>query len=43
MSNNTSISLGNYFDQFIHAQISTGKYKNVNEIIKAGLRFLEVP
>lgn len=41
MSNNTSISLGNYFDQFIHAQISTGKYKNVNEVIKAGLRLLE--
>ena len=41
MSNNTSISLGNYFDRFVHTQISTGKYKNVNEVIKAGLRLLE--
>ena len=41
MSNNTSISLGNYFDQFVNTQISTGKYKNVNEVIKAGLRLLE--
>ena len=41
MSNNTSISLGNYFDQFVNTQISTGKYKNVSEVIKAGLRLLE--
>jgi len=41
MSKNTSISLGNYFDQFIQAQISAGRYKNVSEIIRAGLRLLE--
>jgi len=41
MSKNTSISLGNYFDQFIQSQISTGRYKNVSEIIRAGLRLLE--
>ena len=41
MSKNTSISLGNYFDQFVQAQISTGRYKNVSEIIRAGLRLLE--
>lgn len=38
---NTSISLGNYFDQFVQAQISTGRYKNVSEVIRAGLRLLE--
>ncbi len=41
MSRNTSISLGNYFDQFIQTQISAGRYKNVSEIIRAGLRLLE--
>jgi len=41
MSKNTSISLGNYFDQFVKSQISTGRYKNVSEVIRAGLRLLE--
>ncbi len=38
---NTSISLGNYFDQFVNSQISSGRYKNVSEVIRAGLRMLE--
>lgn len=38
---NTSISLGNYFDQFVSEQVSTGRYKNVSEVIRAGLRLLE--
>lgn len=38
---NTSISLGNYFDQFVRSQISTGRYKNVSEVVRAGLRLLE--
>lgn len=38
---NTSISLGNYFDQFVQTQITTGRYKNVSEVIRAGLRLLE--
>jgi antitoxin ParD1/3/4 len=41
MSKNTSVSLGNYFDQFIHTQINVGRYKNVSEVIRAGLRLLE--
>ena len=41
MSKNTSISLGDYFDQFIQTQIAAGRYKNVSEIIRAGLRLLE--
>lgn len=41
MSKNTSISLGNYFDQFVHTQVTTGRYKNVSEVIRAGLRLLE--
>lgn len=41
MSKNTSISLGNYFDQFVKEQVSEGRYKNVSEVIRAGLRLLE--
>ncbi|WP_346883982.1 type II toxin-antitoxin system ParD family antitoxin [uncultured Algibacter sp.] len=41
MSKNTSISLGNYFDQFIHNRISEGRFKNVSEVVRAGLRLLE--
>ena len=41
MSKNTSISPGNYFDQFVSSQISTGRYKNVSEVVRAGLRLLE--
>ena len=38
---NRSISLGNYFDQFVSSQVSEGRYKNVSEVIRAGLRLLE--
>ncbi len=38
---NTSISLGDYFDQFVQAQVNAGRYKNVSEVIRAGLRLLE--
>lgn len=41
MSKNTSISLGNHFDRFVSSQISAGRYKNVSEVIRAGLRLLE--
>ncbi|MHA7100722.1 type II toxin-antitoxin system ParD family antitoxin [Roseivirga pacifica] len=41
MSKNTSITLGNYFDRFVQAQINDGRYKNVSEVIRAGLRLLE--
>ncbi len=41
MSKNTSISLGDYFDQFVSSQITAGRYKNVSEVIRAGLQLLE--
>lgn len=41
MSKNTSISLGNYFDNFIQSKILAGRYKNASEIVRAGLRLLE--
>ncbi len=38
---NTSISLGDYFENFVRSQVSLGRYKNVSEVIRAGLRLLE--
>ena len=38
---NTSISLGDYFDQFVSSQVWAGRYKNVSEVVRAGLRLLE--
>lgn len=41
MNKNTSISLGNYFDEFVQSSVSEGRFKNVSEVIRAGLRLLE--
>jgi len=41
MSKNSSISLGNYFVHFVQSRISEGRFKNVSEVIRAGLRLLE--
>ena len=41
MNKNTSVSLGNYFDEFVQSRINEGRFKNVSEVIRAGLRLLE--
>lgn len=41
MAQNTSISLGNHFDDFIKSRINNGRFKNASEVIRAGLRLLE--
>jgi antitoxin ParD1/3/4 len=41
MSKNTSISLGDHFEDFILSKIGEGRYHSVSEVIRAGLRLLE--
>ena len=37
----TSISLGEYFEEFVNNEISAGRYKNESEVLRAGLQLLE--
>lgn len=41
MGRNTSVSLGDYFENFVDHKISEGRFKNASEVIRAGLRLLE--
>ncbi|GGF05406.1 antitoxin ParD1/3/4 [Chishuiella changwenlii] len=41
MAKNTSILLGDYFDDFINKQVKKGKYSSASEVIRAALRMFE--
>jgi len=41
MSKNTSITLGRHFEKFVQQSINKGRFGNVSEVIRAGLRLLE--
>ncbi len=42
MGKNTSILLGNHFEEFITGAISTGRYNSASEVIRTALRLLEM-
>ena len=42
MATNTSISLSTYFENFVNGVIEEGRFKNVSEVVRAGLRLLEL-
>lgn len=37
----TSVALSSHFETFIRNQIDSGRYNNVSEVVRAGLRLLE--
>ncbi len=41
MAKNTSILLGDYFNNFINKQIKSGKYASISEVVRTALRLLE--
>ena len=41
LSKNTSITLGDHFDEFIAQQIAEGRYASASEVVRAALRLFE--
>ena len=41
MARNTSVTLGEHFDEFVITKIDEGRFQSVSEVVRAGLRKLE--
>jgi antitoxin ParD1/3/4 len=41
MAKNTSILLGDYFNNFINQQVKSGKFSSASEVVRAALRMFE--
>lgn len=37
----TSVALSSHFEKFVRRQVESGRYNNVSEVVRAGLRMLE--
>ena len=41
MAKNTSMLLGNHFEQFIEEQIASGRFSSASEVVRTALRMME--
>lgn len=41
MARNTSVTLGDHFENFVSEKINAGRFHSVSEVVRAGLRKLE--
>ena len=41
MAKNTSILLGDYFENFINSQVKSGKFSSASEVVRAAMRLFE--
>jgi len=41
MAKNTSILLGDYFNEFINEQIKNGRFSSASEVVRSALRLFE--
>ena len=41
MSKNTSVTLGDHFEQIIEKSIESGRYSSASEVIREGLRLVD--
>ena len=41
MAKNTSVTLGDHFEQIIDRSIESGRYASASEVIRAGLRMID--
>lgn len=41
MAKNTSITLGDHYEQFVADMVASGRYATSSEVIRAGLRMVE--
>ena len=42
MGKNTSITLGDYLEEYAGKQVKVGRYGSISEVIRAGVRLLEI-
>ena len=41
MSKNTSVLLGDHYQDFINTQVNSGRFTSVSEVVRAALRLME--
>ncbi|MBU3660823.1 MAG: type II toxin-antitoxin system ParD family antitoxin [Flavobacteriales bacterium] len=42
MSKNTSVLLGDHFNNFINNEVASGRYSSASDVVRSALRLLEI-